>query len=550
MFWSSLTAPTMQTSPDALGLAAWRAFHAAPTPIEAFDGLARLLGRHLPLERLVLRRVGLGGHQPARLLTIHVSPPAAASAASDRPEEREVHVPKTRLRAVQEWCGGGRPGQWRDGEAHPEGIEPLFLGLDAELASGTEGRTALALPLSTRHGELGVAILLGSPDARWSAAHRQAATHAAEPLAAAFDAALRAEELRGLRDAAEAERSNLLRRLGRSEERDDEIVGAQGGLAPVMQRVDLVARSDAPVLILGETGAGKEVIARAIHERSPRRDGPCLRVNCGAIPPELVDSELFGHERGAFTGAISERRGWFERADRGTLFLDEVGDLPPAAQVRLLRVMQEGVLERVGGERPIRVDVRIVAATHRDLPGMTRTGRFREDLWYRLAVFPILLPPLRERRGDIAPLAGHFARRSARRLGVHEVAPSDADVRLLSAYHWPGNVRELASVMDRAVILGAGESLEVRQALGADAVGPAARRDEEPPHAAAPAGDGREGLALDDAMRDHIKRVLAIAKGRIEGPRGAARLLAINPHTLRARMRKLGVRWAAFRPEE
>ena len=191
-----------------------------------------------------------------------------------------------------------------------------------------------------------------------------------------------------------------------------------------MERVELVSKSDVPVLIFGETGSGKEVVARAIHNRSPRAKRPFIRVNCGAIPHELIDSQLFGHEKGAFTGATETRQGWFERADGGTLLLDELGELPLAAQVRLLRILQDGWLDRVGGQRPISVDVRIVAATHRDLPAMVAAGQFREDLWYRLAVFPIVLPPLRERREDIPELARHFAQRAATRFGLYPAEPT------------------------------------------------------------------------------------------------------------------------------
>ena len=244
------------------------------------------------------------------------------------------------------------------------------------------------------------------------------------------------------------------------------VIGRDGGLASVMERVAKVGPSEASVLILGETGSGKEVIARAIHEQSPRAKGPFIRVNCGALPPDLLDSELFGHVKGSFTGAIGTRRGWFERADRGTLFLDEIGELPLGAQVRLLRVLQDGLLRPVGSEEETRVDVRVVAATHRDLPLMVQEGQFREDLWYRLAVFPIIIPPLHERLEDLPALAEFFIARSAERLGVRTPPLDPAGLQLLTEYRWPGNVRELAAVLERAVILGQGESLEVATAIG------------------------------------------------------------------------------------
>ncbi len=320
------------------------------------------------------------------------------------------------------------------------------------------------------------------------------------------------------------------------------MIGADTGLAAVMARARMVSRSNAPVLVFGETGTGKEIVARAIHEHSSFRSGPFHRVNCGAIPSELIDSELFGHEPGAFTGAVARRKGWFEQADGGTLFLDEVGELAPAAQVRLLRVVQDGEVVRVGGERPIRVRVRIVAATHRDLPAMVESQAFREDLYYRLAVFPIVIPPLRDRPNDIRAFAEYFAERAAGRFGLRPVAVSLQDVEMLAAYRWPGNVREMAAVMDRAVLVGQGRTLEVSAALG------------QTPRTAAPspASDAearRSGAIepLDVVMRRHIEAALEAAHGRVEGPLGAARLLRINPHTLRARMRKLKIDWRRFR---
>lgn len=325
---------------------------------------------------------------------------------------------------------------------------------------------------------------------------------------------------------------------------EERLIGGDTGLAAVMTRARIVSRSAAPVLLFGETGTGKEIIARSIHEHSPFRSGPFRRVNCGAIPAELIDSELFGHEQGSFTGAVSRRKGWFEQADGGTLFLDEVGELPLAAQVRLLRVVQDSELVRVGGERPIKVNIRIVAATHRDLPSMVEQQTFREDLYYRLSVFPIVIPPLRDRPSDIRAFAEYFAERAANRFGLRQVPITDDDVRLLAEYRWPGNVREMAAVMDRAVLIGQGRTLNVAGALGqgAKASAPAsARPSDTPPARIAP---------LDVVIRQHIEAALEATSGRVEGTHGAARLLKINPHTLRARMRKLKIDWRLFRQRD
>jgi transcriptional regulator with GAF, ATPase, and Fis domain len=336
--------------------------------------------------------------------------------------------------------------------------------------------------------------------------------------------------------------------FGDSRAGEERLIGGDTGLSAVMARARIVSRSSAPVLLFGETGTGKEIIARAIHEHSPFRTGPFRRVNCGAIPSELIDSELFGHEAGAFTGAVSRRKGWFEQADGGTLFLDEVGELALAAQVRLLRVVQDGEVVRVGGERPVRVRVRIVAATHRDLPTLVEAQAFREDLYYRLSVFPIVIPPLRDRPADIRAFAEYFADRAANRFGLRPVAVTEEDVRLLTAYRWPGNVREMAAVMDRAVLVGQGRTLNIAAALGqsqnAPTTGVAVHAS---PIAAAAAGTLEP---LDVVMKRHIETVLREAHGRVEGPHGAARILRINPHTLRARMRKLHIDWRAFRDVE
>jgi DNA-binding NtrC family response regulator len=317
-----------------------------------------------------------------------------------------------------------------------------------------------------------------------------------------------------------------------------EIVGRSPGLVQMLDRLALVAATGSTVLVLGETGTGKELVARAIHDRSPRREGPLVTVNCAALPRELVESELFGHEKGAFTGATQQRRGRFELADGGTLFLDEIGELPLDAQAKLLRVLQEGEFERVGGARTLRSDVRLVAATNRDLDERVARGDFRADLFYRLNVFPLTVPPLRDRRADIPALVERFMARSARRLGksFEGVAPAFLDAAM--AYAWPGNVRELENVVERAAILSRGTVLEASEPLGAAAT--PARRAEARTPAAMPAEAPVRTLL--DVEREHIELALEQTRWVIEGERGAAVALGVNPSTLRGRMRKLGVR--------
>jgi transcriptional regulator with GAF, ATPase, and Fis domain len=394
------------------------------------------------------------------------------------------------------------------------------------LLAGLEGSTHpwVILPLSSRGEMLGVMAIEGEIDER-----DERLTILQEASAAALAQHLARRGLERVRQAAEAERAAAVGRL-RVRDVGPSVIGEDAGLRDVMQQVETVARTDTPVLILGETGSGKEVVARAIHERSPRADGPVLRVNCGAIPPELVDSELFGHERGAFTSAHSQRIGWFERADGGTLFLDEVGELPAAAQVRLLRVLQDGIYERVGGQRPQSADVRVVAATHRDLPTMVAQGRFREDLWYRIAVFSIRLPPLRERKQDIPALARYFASMVGLRYGSGPLHASEADLRVLEAYDWPGNVRELGAVIERAAVLGEGRRLEVERALGASI-----------PMGSRAGAAGGSVRTLDEVAREAIEHALRVHDGRIDGSRGAARALGLHANTLRSRMAKLGM---------
>jgi transcriptional regulator with GAF, ATPase, and Fis domain len=298
-----------------------------------------------------------------------------------------------------------------------------------------------------------------------------------------------------------------------------------------------VAPTDAAVLILGESGTGKELVAREVHRRSGRSARPLIKVNCAAVPRELYESEFFGHARGAFTGALRDRAGRFELADGGTLFLDEVGEIPLELQAKLLRVLQEGELERVGEERTRRVDVRLIAATNRDLRAEAEAGRFRQDLYYRLSVFPIELPPLRRRVEDIPPLAEHFLALAARKLGRPKPRLTLADAQRLQRYRWPGNVRELQHVIERAVIIADGARLVIE--LPAD---PAAALPETRP---SPLRDHDDRVLTDAEVRrleaDNIRAALRRTAGKVSGPGGAAELLGIKPTTLASRIKTLGL---------
>lgn len=336
----------------------------------------------------------------------------------------------------------------------------------------------------------------------------------------------------------------------RTEHNFEEIIGNGPALLAVLRKVEQVAPTDSTVLIYGETGTGKELIARAIHDRSTRKNRPLLKVNCSAISAGLVESELFGHLKGAFTGAFERRIGRFELADGGTIFLDEIGELPLETQVKLLRVLQEREFEPVGSNRPVRVDVRVIAATNRNLQESIRTGGFRSDLFYRLNVFPIDVPPLRERRSDIPQLAMFFVSRFSRKFGKRIQGMSQAVNDTLVNYSWPGNVRELQNVIERAVILSHSSVLELHSDLSSLAApstallisGQISGPDEPPLNSASP-----EVATLEELERRHIATILEQTRGVVEGPRGAAKLLGLHPNTLRHRMQKLGLKRSAHR---
>ena len=495
---------------------------------DSIERIAQQLPRHIPADFVLVRRLDGARGVLETVATGWCRPPAS----QPRPPSVRTECTALQLNELLRWIRSGTTRRGRAGGG--DALEAVVL------PSGVERGDYIAGPLAGEHGSLGVLVFVATRG-RLDESHETLAQALLDPIGVALANDARLQELARLREALEADKRALLSRLDRHDV-SDAIVGAGTGLRSVMDRVEQVAATDAPVLIIGETGSGKEVVARAVHTRSRRAAAPIVRVNCGAIAPGLVDSELFGHERGSFTGAIATRQGWFERADGGTLFLDEIGELPLEAQVRLLRILQDGTFERVGGQKPLRVDVRIVAATHRDLAQMVADSTFREDLWYRIGIFPIALPPLRERPEDIPMLAAHFAQKAGVRLGGAPLTPSAADTELLLAYSWPGNVRELAAVIERAAILGSGHRLEVAAALGAGAA-PEARR----PRVVQASAEAEAGT-LDAAMRRHIEDALRATAGRIEGLSGAAARLGVNPHTLRGRMRRLGIAAAAFRP--
>ncbi len=403
-------------------------------------------------------------------------------------------------------------------------------------------RSYVIVPLVVRSTAIGALAVASVKSNQYSEADAEFLRDAAGQIALAIENMKAYQEIAALKARLEHENVYLQEEIHR-EHNFVEMVGSSPALLAALRKVDQVAPTDATVLVSGETGTGKELVARAIHDRSTRRGRPLVKVNCSAIAAGLVESELFGHVKGAFTGAIDRRVGRFELADGGTLFLDEVGELPLETQVKLLRVLQEREFEPVGSSRSLRVDVRVIAATNRDLAEAVRAGRFRADLFYRLNVFPIEVPPLRERRTDVPQLAAFFASRFARKFGKRVEAVSNETMDRLMAYPWPGNIRELQNVIERAVVLSGGPSL----ALGSDllpagaplaADGARARPESATP---APVSLGLDA-ALEAVERRHILAALEQAGWVIEGARGAAKILRLHPNTLRSRMEKLGIR--------
>jgi transcriptional regulator with GAF, ATPase, and Fis domain len=420
-----------------------------------------------------------------------------------------------------------------EAEKHPIGrfFKP-YMGCDVY--------SALVLRLTVEGEILGVFVLFADGHDRFTQEHAHLLSLLHDPLSLAMSNTLKHQEVLKLKELLADDNRYLKQEIHQLT--GDEIIGANFGLKDIMEMVRQVAPLSSQVLILGETGAGKEVIANAIHYSSPRCDEAFIKVNCGAIPENLIDSELFGHEKGAFTGAISQKRGRFERAHKGTIFLDEIGELPPPAQVRLLRVIQNREIERVGGDKPIPIDIRIIVATHRNLEEMVRDGKFREDLWFRLNVFPIVVPPLRMRKSDIPALVNYFIGKKSKELNLgHHPIKAANSYKILQNYHWPGNVRELENLVERVLIKNRTAPTEIP--LSFDGLLLNKDGNQIDTEDTTPNIENIDSLPLnlDEANRLLIERALKSAKGRVQGEKGAAKFLGINPNTLRNRMKKLEI---------
>jgi len=405
--------------------------------------------------------------------------------------------------------------------------DPAEYPQDLRSLMEVQGFSEIILPLRSDGTMLGTLVLRCKGENRYTQEHAELLAGVCDPFSIMLGNALAHQELQRRKDELLDDKHFLNREI--SYIKINDIIGRRGGLVQVIEMAHQVAPLNNTILITGETGVGKEVIASAIHYLSPRSNGPFIKLNCGAIPEGLIDSELFGHEKGAFTSAAEAKRGRFERAQHGTLFLDEIGELSQQAQVRLLRVLQTKEIERVGGIKTLKVDVRVIAATHRSLEQMVKERTFREDLWFRINVFPINVPPLRHRREDIPALIRHFIAVKSRELGItHPPSITPGALARLGDYAWPGNVRELENTVERELIRNpkgplAFDSLlsSPTESLSMDSFNPAITN-------------------LNEAMVRQISAVLKLAE-KIEGPGGAAELLGINPATLRSRMKRLGM---------
>ena len=521
----------------------------------------------LDINNAVVTRLGLGSVLRATCDSLRkVIPHDAASISLYDPEAKQLRVHSFDLQYPSDLEEGalfplaGSP----QGQAFTSLRPVLIRHLDLEEFPAPQTRHAYndglrsgcIIPLVAHDRALGTLDIASRSEGAFTEEDVQLLTHIAKQIAIAVENALAYREISALKDKLAQEKLYLEEEI-RSEMNFDQIVGDSPALRQVLDLVQTVAPSDSTVLLLGETGTGKELIARAIHDHSRRENRTFVKLNCAAIPTGLFESELFGHEKGAFTGAIGQKVGRLELADQGTLFLDEVGDVPLEIQPKLLRVLQEREFERLGSTRTKRVDVRLVAATNRDLESMVATREFRSDLYYRLNVFPIRIPPLRERREDIPVLARYFAQNFAQRMQKQIETIPAATMRALTEWDWPGNVRELGNFIERAVILTRGRSLEVPLAelrRGAidesrQAAPPQDRQDiAQIVRETINALDGKKSVTDQYANkhREEIVRALTDCKGRVAGADGAAARLSINRTTLLSRMKKLGINAKQF----
>ena len=435
----------------------------------------------------------------------------------DDPARRAFETMKPMVATVDEigWPGGG------------EGYR---------LAAAESVKSACFIPLVNRGRALGDLMIVRLTEGTFTAEDVDFLSQAAGQIAIAIENALAYREISELKDKLAQEKLYLEEEI-RSEMNFAEIVGKSSALRKVLKRVETVAPTDSTVLIYGETGAGKELIARAIHDLSMRKSKAFVKLNCAAIPTGLLESELFGHERGAFTGAIAQRIGRFEVANGGTIFLDEIGEIPLELQTKLLRVLQEREFERLGSSRTLRTDARLIAATNRDLEAMVAEQKFRSDLFFRLNVFPIQVPPLRERHGDIPLLVRHFAQQFSKRMNKTIDTISSATMEALSRYHWPGNIRELQNVIERAVITSAGPVLKV------DVADLKISKSSSPAEKSSAQGSTNGGLrdTLEETERQQILKALQRSNWVVAGPKGAAAKLGMKRSTLQLRMSKLGI---------
>ena len=521
----------------------------------------------LDINNAVVTRLGLGSVLRATCDSLRkVIPHDAASISLYDPESKQLRIHSFDLQYASDLEEGasfpleGSP----QGRAFTSLRPVLITHLDLEEFPAPQTRHAYndglrsgcIIPLVAHDRSLGTLDIASRSEVAFTEEDVQLLTHIAKQIAIAVENALAYREISALKDKLAQEKLYLEEEI-RSEMNFDQIVGDSPALRQVLELVQTVAPSDSTVLLLGETGTGKELIARAIHDHSRRKNRTFVKLNCAAIPTGLFESELFGHEKGAFTGAISQKVGRLELADQGTMFLDEVGDVPLEIQPKLLRALQEREFERLGSTRTKKVDVRLVAATNRDLESMIATREFRSDLYYRLNVFPIRIPPLRERREDIPVLARYFAQNFAQRMQKQIETIPAATIRALTEWDWPGNVRELGNFIERAVILTRGRSLEVPltelRRVCIDEPRPIAASQDRQDIAqivkeTINALDGRRSVAdeYDRKQRDEIVRALNDSKGRVGGEDGAAARLGINRTTLLSRMKKLGINARQF----